>query len=262
MSQPICPHRDGILPQARLCSFSTPAPPLPLQFSLDLRKLVTLSLWVKYVNQTVCVCEYRKKQLAKLRIRAIMRALLSPRLFNASQPRRNRLNKILLDDIDVSIVRQLQYDGRLPFTKIAAELGISEGAVRRRVKRLTDSGLLQIVAVAEPQHLGWSAAGMIGITVRAGQVDAVAQQLAQFPEVSYLFMASGEFDLFAEVFCSDREHFVSFLNEKLQQVPDVKRTLAFMILKMYKLSYRWGESEPPRVGHTAHISLLDHETNQ
>jgi Lrp/AsnC family transcriptional regulator for asnA, asnC and gidA len=171
--------------------------------------------------------------------------------------REKHLNKIQIDDVDVAIIRQLQYDGRLPFTKIAAELGLSEGAVRRRVKRLMDSGLLQIVAVVEPQFLGWSAAGMIGVTVQAGQVDAVAEQLAQFPEISYLFMASGEFDLFAEVFCKDREHFVSFLNQRLQQVPGVERTQTFMILKMYKLSYRWGEAEPPRVGHSSPISLED-----
>jgi Lrp/AsnC family transcriptional regulator for asnA, asnC and gidA len=174
----------------------------------------------------------------------------------------HRLNKVRFDDTDVSIIRLLQYDGRLPFTQIATELGISEGAVRRRVKRLTDSGLLQIVAVVEPQHLGWSAAGMIGVTVQPGQVDAVAQQIAQFSEVSYLFMASGEFDLFVEVFCKDREHFVSFLNQTLQQVPGVERTRTFMILKMYKLSYRWGESEPTRVGHAAPIPLENHEADR
>jgi Lrp/AsnC family transcriptional regulator for asnA, asnC and gidA len=154
--------------------------------------------------------------------------------------KRNRL-----DDIDMNIIRQLQYDGRLPFTRIAAQLGVSEGAVRRRVKRLTESGLLQIVAVVEPQYLGWSAAGMVGISVHPGRVDAVAAKISQFPEVSYLFMASGEFDLFAEVFCRDKEHFVSFLNQDLQQVPGVERTQTFMILKMYKLSYRWGEAVPP-----------------
>ena len=154
-----------------------------------------------------------------------------------------------MDKIDRDIISFLQYDGRMPFSKIASKLGISEGTVRRRVKQLTNDGVLQIVAVVEPQYLGWSAAGMIGVTVQAGRVEAVAQQLAQFPEVSYLFMASGEFDLFAEVFCKDREHFVSFLNDKLQQVPGVERTQTFMILKMYKLSYRWGEAEPPRPGH-------------
>jgi Lrp/AsnC family transcriptional regulator for asnA, asnC and gidA len=160
-----------------------------------------------------------------------------------------------LDETNRAIIAQLQYDGRMSFTDIAAELGISEGTVRRRVKNLTESGVLQVVAVVEPQFLGWNAAGMIGVTVQAGQIDAVAHQLAQFPEVSYLFMASGEFDLFVEVFCKDREHFVSFLNEKLHQVAGVQRTQTFMILKMYKLSYRWGEAEPPRAGHSLPIQL-------
>lgn len=160
-----------------------------------------------------------------------------------------------LDETDRAIIAQLQYDGRMSFTDIATELGISEGTVRRRVKNLTESGVLQIVAIMEPQFLGWNAAGMIGVTVQAGQIDAVANQIAQFPEVSYLFMASGEFDLFVEVFCKDREHFVSFLNQKLHQVAGVQRTQTFMILKMYKLSYRWGEAEPPRAGHSLPIQL-------
>jgi Lrp/AsnC family transcriptional regulator for asnA, asnC and gidA len=160
-----------------------------------------------------------------------------------------------MDKTDRAIIALLQYDGRMPFTDIAAELGISEGTVRRRVKRLTESGVLQIVAIVEPQFLGWSAAAMIGVTVHAGQIDAVAQQIAQFPEVSYLFMASGELDLFVEVFCKDREHFVSFLSQKLQQVPGVERTQTFTILKMYKLSYRWGEAQPPRANHRPRIDL-------
>ena len=154
-----------------------------------------------------------------------------------------------VDRTDRAIISHLQYDGRMPFTDIAAELSISEGAVRRRVKRLVRDGVLQIVGIAEPQFLGWNAAGMIGVAVQAGQVDAVANQIAQFPEVSYLFMASGGFDLFAEVYCQDMDHFVSFLNEKLQKVPGVQRTETFMILKMYKLSYHWGEAEPPRMNY-------------
>jgi Lrp/AsnC family transcriptional regulator for asnA, asnC and gidA len=147
-----------------------------------------------------------------------------------------------LDDTDRAIIAHLQYDGRKPFTAIAGELGISEGAVRRRVKLMTEAGLLQIVGIVEPQHLDWQAAGMIGVTVRPGQIDEVAQEIARFSEVTYLFMASGGFDLFVEVFCRDRGHFVSFLNERLQRVPGVERTETFMILKMYKLSYRWGQA--------------------
>lgn len=151
-----------------------------------------------------------------------------------------------LDSVDRDIIAHLQYDGRVPFTDIAANLGISEGSVRRRVKLLVDEGVLQIVGIVEPQYLDWQAAAMVGISVQAGQIEAAAQKIAQFPEVTYLFMASGGFDLFVEIYCRDRDHFASFLSEKLHQVPGIERTETFMILKMYKLSYRWGEAEPPR----------------
>ncbi len=149
-----------------------------------------------------------------------------------------------LDEVDRSIIAHLQYDGRMAFTDIATELGLSEGAVRRRVKLMTDAGILQIVGIVEPQYLDWQAAAMIGVALQAGQIEAAACQIAQFPEVTYLFMSSGGFDLFVEVYCRDRDHFASFLSDKLHKVPGIERTETFMILKMYKLSYRWGEAEP------------------
>jgi Lrp/AsnC family transcriptional regulator for asnA, asnC and gidA len=151
-----------------------------------------------------------------------------------------------LDQVDREIIAHLQYDGRMAYTDIAADLGISEGSVRRRVKMMTDGGVLQIVGIVEPQYLDWQTAAMVGIAVQAGQIEPAAQEIAHFPEVTYLFMASGGFDLFVEVYCRDRDHFASFLSEKLQKVPGIERTETFMILKMYKLSYRWGEAEPPQ----------------
>ncbi len=150
----------------------------------------------------------------------------------------------MLDELDRAIVSILQYDGRAPYTKIAEALGVTEGAVRRRVKNLLDKGVMQIVAVVEPHELGLTEAWMIGITVQANRIREVAEEIAQLPEVSYLFQAAGEFDLFAEVFCEDRDHFVSFLNERLQKIPGVERTQSFLILKMHKLSYRWGHADP------------------
>ena len=149
-----------------------------------------------------------------------------------------------LDETDRAIVAHLQYDGRKPFTEIATELGVTEGAVRRRVHRLVAHHQYCPAGIVEPKLLQRNAPGMIGVNVQAGHVEATAQQIAQFSEVTYLFMASGGFDLFVEVFCRDRDHFVSFLNDKLQTVPGVERTETFMILKMYKLSYRWGQAEP------------------
>ena len=149
----------------------------------------------------------------------------------------------MLDEFEQAIVSYLQYDGRMPYTQIAQELGVTEGAVRRRVNKLVAEGKLQIVGIVEPQELGWNEAGMIGISVQQDKTNDVADAISQYQEVSYLFQAAGEFDLFAEVYCEDREHFVSFLNEKLQKIPGVLRTRSFLILKMHKLSYRWGQSE-------------------
>lgn len=152
----------------------------------------------------------------------------------------------MLDNLDRNIISYLQYDGRMPFTQIANELGTTEATVRRRVKQLTDSRTMQVVAIVEPHDMGWEEAAMIGISVKANLISSIADEIAELPEVAYLFQAAGEFDLIAEVFCRDRDHFVTFLNNKLQQISGVERTQSFMILKMHKLSYRWGEASPPQ----------------
>ena len=151
---------------------------------------------------------------------------------------------LMLDETDRAIISFLQYDGRMPYTKIAAELGLTEGGIRRRVKKMTDEGVLQIVGIVKPHDIGLDEASMIGVTVEGRPIDEVAEEMANFSEITYLFQAAGEFDLFVEVYCKDREHFVNFLNNKLQRVPGVRSTQSFLILKMYKLSYRWGEAPP------------------
>ncbi len=151
----------------------------------------------------------------------------------------------MLDELDRQIISLLQYDGRLPFTTIAAELDTTEGTVRRRVKQLTENGVMQIVAIVEAHNMGWEEAAMLGISVRANMVSSIADEIAKLPEVSYLFQAAGDYDLIAEVYCRDRDHFVSFLNDELQQIEGIERTQSFMMLKMHKLSYRWGEASPP-----------------
>jgi len=126
----------------------------------------------------------------------------------------------MLDDLDRQIISILQYDGRTPFTAI------------------------EIVAIVEAHNMGWNEAAMIGISVQANLTSSVADEIAKLPEVSYLFQAAGEYDLIAEVYCRDREHFVSFLNDELHQIKGIENTESFMMLKMHKLSYRWGEARP------------------
>ncbi|HSR20238.1 MAG TPA: Lrp/AsnC family transcriptional regulator [Anaerolineales bacterium] len=146
----------------------------------------------------------------------------------------------MFDSKDLAIISFLQEDGRTPFTKIAEDLDITEGSVRNRVRRLLDTGQFQIIGIVEPEALGLNEGGLIGITVEAQRLEAVAEAISQLPEVTYLVQAAGEFDLFAEVFCRNRSEFVSFLNNKLQKLPGVARTQTFLILKVYKTSYRYG----------------------
>jgi Lrp/AsnC family transcriptional regulator for asnA, asnC and gidA len=101
---------------------------------------------------------------------------------------------------------------------------------------------MQIVSIVQPQELGWNEAAMIGISVQPDKINDVAEAIAQLPEIAYLFQAAGEFDLFAEVYCRDKKHFVTFLM-KLQRSLSAPN---LMILKMHKLSYRWGQAEPPQ----------------
>ncbi len=142
-----------------------------------------------------------------------------------------------MDELDLKIIEYLQHDGRMPFTDIARLLVVSEGAVRNRVARLIQDRTLHIVGLIDPARLGFDAPAMIGITVQGEFIEEVATKIASFPEVSYLIMVSGEFDLIVEVLCRDREHLATFLNQSLRQVAGVIRTQTFMTLRTFKMSY-------------------------
>lgn len=143
-------------------------------------------------------------------------------------------NKTGIDEIDRKIIEALQIDGRRPFTKLAAELGISEASVRQRVSNLINTHVMQIVAVTNPVKLGYTMAGMIGIRVSGERLFEVAEQISAFDEVIYLIICAGSFDLLAEVVCQDNDHLLRFLTEKLYKVEGVKQTESFLYLRVYK----------------------------
>ena len=142
-----------------------------------------------------------------------------------------------MDQLDLNILAHLQRDGRMPFTEIAHDLGVSEGTIRNRVTRLVDEQIVQIVGLVDPHRLDFDAPAMIGVTVQGADLDAVAAVIAEFPEVSYLVIVSGEYDLIVEVMCRDREHLAYFLNQQLRKVPGISRTQTFVILSTYKMAY-------------------------
>jgi len=142
-----------------------------------------------------------------------------------------------LDQTDLDIIAHLQKDGRKSFTDIAKSLDISEGTVRNRVSHLLNDRVIQIVGMADPLALGYDAPAIIGVKAQPGFMEEAAAAISAFPEVSYLIMVSGEYDLFVEVMCKDRKHLGEFLNKKLHQVQGINQTQTFLILGTYKMAY-------------------------
>ncbi|MBO4164782.1 Lrp/AsnC family transcriptional regulator [Micromonospora antibiotica] len=144
----------------------------------------------------------------------------------------------LLDDVAKQIIEQLQQDGRRPYATIGKAVGLSEAAVRQRVQRLLDAGVMQIVAVTDPLQLGFPRQAMIGLRTD-GDLEAVADRLAEFDELDYVVITAGSFDLLAEVVCRNDAHLLEIL-QRLRSVPGVLATEAFVYLKLRKQTYSWG----------------------
>jgi Lrp/AsnC family transcriptional regulator for asnA, asnC and gidA len=144
-----------------------------------------------------------------------------------------------LDEADKAIIELLQEDGRMPYTRLAATVGLSETAVRQRVQRLIDDNVVQIVAVTDPLRLGFSRQAMVGVRTD-GDIRAVADTLAGIPEIDYVVFTSGSFDLLFEIVCEDDEHLLALLNDKVRSIPGIRSTETFTYLRLHKQTYAWG----------------------
>lgn len=146
---------------------------------------------------------------------------------------------IIIDDVSKAIIDQLQVDGRMSYSKIGMTVGLSEAAVRQRVQKLTESGVLQIVAVTDPMQLGFYRQAMIGVRA-TGDTRVVADKLAAMPAVAYVVLTAGAFDILAEVVCEDDNELISMLNSEIRTLEGVLSTETFVYLKLHKQFYNWG----------------------
>ena len=160
---------------------------------------------------------------------------------DADVPHRGNGNghvRLLLDDISKQIIEQLQQDGRRSYASIGQAVGLSEAAVRQRVQRLLDKGVMQIVAVTDPMSLGFRRQTMIGVRC-SGELEQVAEQLAAMHKIDYVVITSGSFDILVEVVCEDDDHLLEILS-RVRGVPSVTSTETFVYLKLRKQTYSWG----------------------
>jgi Lrp/AsnC family transcriptional regulator for asnA, asnC and gidA len=145
----------------------------------------------------------------------------------------------ILDDVNKQIIELLQRDGRMSYAALAKVVGLSEAAVRQRVQRLLDTGVMQIVAVTDPLTLGFARQVMVGLKVN-GDMRPVAKSLSEIPEVDYVVICAGAYDLLAELVCVDDDHLLTLLNDRIRAIPGVTGTETFVYLKLAKQTYAWG----------------------
>ncbi|AZS41373.1 Lrp/AsnC family transcriptional regulator [Microbacterium oxydans] len=144
-----------------------------------------------------------------------------------------------LDAVSKTIVELLQEDGRRSYSEIGRTVGMSEAAVRQRVQRLTESGVMQIVAVTDPMQLGFHRQAMIGVRV-SGDARRVAEAIAAIDAVDYVVITVGSFDVLAEVVCEDDDDLLALINDVIRPIDGVLSTETFIYAKLQKQLYNWG----------------------
>ncbi len=144
-----------------------------------------------------------------------------------------------LDDVSKAIIAELQEDGRRSYAAIGKAVGLSEAAVRQRVQRLVDGGVMQVVAVTDPVEMGFARQAMIGIKA-TGELEPIADALAALDEVDYVVITAGSFDVLAEVVCESDDHLLEIISRGIRRIPGVISTETLVYLRLRKQTYSWG----------------------
>ena len=144
-----------------------------------------------------------------------------------------------IDELDKAIIRHLQVDGRMPYSKLGPAVGLSQAAARQRVQRLVDRGVMQVVAVTDPAMLGFAVQALVGVEV-AGDVRAAAEALGEWDEIEYVVITAGRYDVFAEVVCTDMSHLLELVNDRIRCLDGVSGTEIYSYLHLVKQTYSWG----------------------
>lgn len=144
-----------------------------------------------------------------------------------------------LDEIDKSIIRLLQADGRMAYAKLGPAVGLSNAAARQRVQRLIEGGVIEVVAVSQPLKLGFTIQAMVGIRA-VGDIRALAAALAEIEQIVYVVVTSGHYDLIVELVCRDSLELLAIVNDVIRGTPGVTSTETYNYLYIEKVNYSWG----------------------
>jgi len=144
----------------------------------------------------------------------------------------------VLDDTDRKLISHLQEDGRMSFVKLASLMGVTEGTIRRKYKKLVKDGALKITAISNPYATGFDAPAFIGINVERRLLENVAEKLAQMPEVQFVAVTTGTYEIIIQVIsCSNKNLYDLIM--KIGGLEGIQNTHTFLMLNIYKHSWKF-----------------------
>ncbi len=149
---------------------------------------------------------------------------------------------VKLDSISLRLIELLQRDGRLSYATMAKDVGLSEAAVRHRVQRLIDTGVMQIVAVTDPLSLGMGRQALVGVRA-SGDLIEVANRISNIWEADYVVICAGSVDIFVEIVARDDERLLEIINDEIRSIPGVVATEAFVYLRLAKQTYSYNSRD-------------------
>ncbi len=142
-----------------------------------------------------------------------------------------------MHDLDIKIISMLQANGRVSNVEIARNVGISEGTVRRRLKRLIQDEFIRVSALRDPGKMGYASEALVGVQADPDKIDQVAEGLARLDEVEWVTITTGAYDIFAWAALQSAEALGIFLRTKVGTIPGVRRTETFVNLSVKKRGY-------------------------
>jgi Lrp/AsnC family transcriptional regulator for asnA, asnC and gidA len=149
----------------------------------------------------------------------------------------NSAESVVLDDLDAQIITLLQDDGRRPTVKMARQLAVAEGTVRKRIERLVREKVIQIGAWADPLKIGYQNYAVLMMHVDLRDLERAAEQLSKMPEIFFLGTCTGGFDLFVSACFRSLEHMHEFMTKRLSRVPGIQRVSTSHVTRVMKRDY-------------------------
>ncbi|MCV0377416.1 Lrp/AsnC family transcriptional regulator [Microbacterium sp.] len=149
------------------------------------------------------------------------------------------------DEIERQLLRELQTDARQSNVALAKKVGLTEGAVRRRIDKLLKTGKFRVVAVGDPELLGLQTHAVIGLKIELTKIEQLSEELAQMRELSYVYETTGQFDIIIVGFFASNDRMREFLTHKLAPLAGIVDIDTFLVMRTVKRSFRWGERVAP-----------------